>query len=335
MQLHRGTLGGLIIVASALVACGGAENASPGAVPMTESAQAKAHRASSHSGDLLYVPAGRGDIFYLAYPGGAPVGELTRLNGGLRGICSDQSGNVFIMAGNEILEYAHGGTLPINTLSSGGYGCSRDPTTGNLAVADGSRVLIFTDAKGTPKTFTDSNSNLEPEYCAYDRSGNLFVNALNSLGGTQPAVLLELPAGGSSLETISLNQNLSYFGDLGWDGKYLAIDEFYGSDTRIARVKVSGSSGTVIGTTILRGASIFRTSTWLQNGTFASPVWLGKDHASKTVFVWSYPSGGNPSKRLSEKDFHTRGPVWSVAVSVAPSGTRVATRPQNRLPSGK
>ena len=61
------------------------------------------------------------------------------------GECVDKAGDVFVadFGGNTgtpaILEYAHGGTKPIATLSDPGYypeSCSIDPTTGNLAVTN-------------------------------------------------------------------------------------------------------------------------------------------------------------------------------------------------------
>src|SRR5580698_5591825 len=56
------------------------------------------------------------------------------------GLCADKAGNVWIGYGPptpEMVEYKHGGTMPIATLSFPGEhptGCSVDPITGNLAV---------------------------------------------------------------------------------------------------------------------------------------------------------------------------------------------------------
>ncbi len=65
-----------------------------------------------------------------------------------------------------VYEYSHGGTQSIATLSDPGspYGCSVDPTTGNLAVANTTSsgyygyygyVAIFPDAEGTATTYND------------------------------------------------------------------------------------------------------------------------------------------------------------------------------------
>jgi hypothetical protein len=68
------------------------------------------------------------------------VGQLTGFQFPY-GECLDASSNVYIadFASNDIVEYAHGGTTPINTIHDRyGFpiGCSVDPTTGDLAVAN-------------------------------------------------------------------------------------------------------------------------------------------------------------------------------------------------------
>ena len=80
------------------------------------------------------------------------------------GQCTDKSGNVFItqFEASEVTEYAHGGTNPTKTLDTPGVnpvGCSVDPKTGNLAVANfisdnyPGGILVFAHATGTPKEY--------------------------------------------------------------------------------------------------------------------------------------------------------------------------------------
>jgi hypothetical protein len=71
-------------------------------------------------------------------------------------MCSDRAGKVFLTntQDNEIIEYAHGGTQPVQTFfytsrDFNPYDCSVDPTTNNLAVTaeDAPYVIIFPNEK--------------------------------------------------------------------------------------------------------------------------------------------------------------------------------------------
>ena len=78
-------------------------------------------KASSSSGDLLYVGSEEYGIFVLTFPQGKLVTQFEPPDSALPlGMCSDQSGDVFVLAENNpeglIYEYAHGGTSPIATL---------------------------------------------------------------------------------------------------------------------------------------------------------------------------------------------------------------------------
>ena len=297
--------------------CGGAGTTS--AIPQRAMTQSQAHQMSGSSGDLLYVADGQRDVFVLSYPEAKVVGDLSVSKPW--GLCSDTSGDVFVTEeSGQVLEYAHGGTNPINGLvAHGAFSCSWDPKTGNLAVVERPySIAVFKGASGTPKTYTDS-SFMEFNYCAYDDKGNLFVTG--EAIGPYSYALAELDAGTSSFKTITLNERVSFLEDLQWDGKYLAIDDFYGSGT-INRVQVSGSSGTIESTTSLGGAQFYGYWTWLQDGKFISPIYTG-GHDPKKMDFWSYPSGGQPTKKLPRSDFKSHGPIRGVTVSVAPSGTRI------------
>jgi len=134
------------------------------------------------SGDLLYVADSTGFVCAFTYPKGKQVGQLGVDASG--GLCSDKEGNVFVtdLPGEEVVEYAHGGTEPIATLFPDvePNGCSVDPVTGNLATVnrDGSyksesSVSIFEGASGNPTKYNDPE--LGGLTCSYDDQGNLFV----------------------------------------------------------------------------------------------------------------------------------------------------------------
>jgi hypothetical protein len=265
----------------------------------------------------LYVGVRTG-VFVFTYPKVKPVGKLSV--SGAWGLCSDTNGNVFVtLDSGAVVEYAHGGTTPINTLSArGAWSCSWDPSTGNLAVVERpNSIAIFSGATGTAQTYTDASFN-EFNYCAYDDKGNLF--ATGQVNGPYQYALAEFDTGSGSFTTIPLNEKVDFLEDLQWDGKYLAIDDFYETG-KIDRVKVSGRSGIIERTTNLGGAEFYGFWTWLQNGTFISPIYTGS-HDDKMMDFWSYPSGGNPIKKLRPSDFKSRT-IHGIAVSVAPSGARV------------
>jgi hypothetical protein len=122
------------------------------------------------------------------------------------GECADAVGDVWItnLGSREIIEYAHGGTEPIATLTEPPaekpQACSIDPTTGNLAVTNPTDVAIYAGATGTPTTYSDP-AIYTLWYCAYDSSGNLFAD------GETSGEVGEIPEGGSSFTAVRLNED--------------------------------------------------------------------------------------------------------------------------------
>lgn len=266
--------------------------------------------------DLLYVAENCGGVCIAAYPSGKLVGSLSTWPSSL---CSDKEGNVFLPVWNGtnagyVYEYAHGFTKPKRTLTDPGfpYGCSVDPVTGNLAVANWSsdqpsqpgNVAIFQNAQGTPTLYSDPQL-VNPSSAAYDNDGNLFVMGYIF---DEPDVFAELPSGGSQLENIAINQ---YFYDspgIQWDGQYLAV----AAQQSISRVSVTGSNGTVVGTTVLRLDPHFQGVAGLfliHKGVLITPFNNG---SNSRVGFWNYPAGGKPVKVLKRYEGS------AVTISVAP-----------------
>ena len=138
------------VAAAMLAGCGGLHPpiGAPGAMPQTPAIAAHADRGGSwmlpeaKSEDLLYASGGCGGVCVLSYPDGKLVGTLS-ISGELGGNCSDAAGNVFITDDYQVLEYSHGGTSPIATLSVPGtmaQACAIDSVTGNLAAAHSDSV---------------------------------------------------------------------------------------------------------------------------------------------------------------------------------------------------
>jgi hypothetical protein len=283
--------------------CGAAQsNGAAGALPQTSALATHADRGrswmkpGSASGDLLYASNG-GVIWVYSYPQGTLVGELQFDNTGYGFLCSDNNGDVFVPLFDppEILEYAHGGTQPIATLSDPDttpYGCAVDPTTGNLAVTNpgddvtsqyGS-IAVFQGAQGTPQTYTVPGWS-EYSFPAYDNTGDLFVNGVG---------LAELPYGESTFTSIRLKHkfeghHLKYFGSgsMQWEGNDLTI-----SDSRsnsIFQIKISGSSGKIVGHTTMKGVEVRRMwQSWIDGGTVVRPDGIVGDELG----FWNYPASG-------------------------------------------
>lgn len=96
------------------------------------------------------------------------------------GVCTDAAGDVWYVIGEEVLEFAHGGTTPIATLhapSNFAQSCAVNPTDGTLAVgivvvqSGIGSIALFAHAKGQPKIVQGLS---EIFFLTYDSKGNLF-----------------------------------------------------------------------------------------------------------------------------------------------------------------
>jgi len=277
-----------------------------------------ARNASSQ--DLLYVTGACGGICVLTYPGGTLVGQLADSNSPY-GECVDKAGDVFVADfGGEggtaaILEYAHGGTKPIATLGDPGYypeSCSIDPTTGNLAVTnDNGPVAIYAGAKGDPTYYTDSKAYLLG-FCAYDDKGNLFVNG--EYVGSGNYALVEMPKGSTTFKSIKLEKPPSFWYDIQWAGKYLAIAD---SSSVIYHVAISGTRGTIVGSTLLNGpVSIIEVQFWIRGSTIIEPY--GATDTPDEIGFWKYPTGGKLRKTIGGSVFGS-AELFGTVVSPATS----------------
>jgi hypothetical protein len=252
---------------------------------------------------LLYV-SDYYDDDVVVYQNDEVVGTLTGLHGP-DGVCSDKAGNVWI-ANNldaDVVEYAHGGTIPIATLSDPNVyplGCSVDAVTGKLAVSNiyqlsggpGS-VAVYTNAKGKPKYYTDQYMYYV-YFCGYDDQGNLFVDGRDTGGNFRFA---ELPKDGHSLTDITLNTTIYFPGNVRWDGHHVAVgDQMYQNRVASAIYRTTGASGQIAGTTILDGAHDV-VGFWVE-AWFA----IGPDADLNMVGLYPYPRGGAPTDKV--RHFH-------------------------------
>jgi hypothetical protein len=195
--------------------------------------------------------------------------------------------------------------------------CAVDPTTGNLAV-------LGEDEYGKPKIAIWSNgqSNLTlytPPFSAfadsYDDKGNLFFNGSS---GSLSFLFGELPKGSGTFRTITLNKPATLSHDVLWDGKYITVNTRDDSAPKnhrevVYRVTVSGSTGTVVGTTYLAHENSAIAPDWIEGNTI-----LGVTKDMHVLGLWRYPKGGKPFEQIT--GLHQ---LWGIIVSVAPSGPRI------------
>ncbi|HEY2476294.1 MAG TPA: hypothetical protein VGI19_16015 [Candidatus Cybelea sp.] len=257
--------------------------------------------AGAGKDDLLYVSDGA-YIYVYTWPATEFVARLNEESGSL-GVCADRSGNVFATnyQAASVTEYAHGGNLPIATLSDPTgrpIGCSVDPLTGNLAVAnyagatksETGSVTVYIGAAGTGRVYRYPQIFFYFD-CAYGPNGTLFVDGQSA--GFAP-VLAELQPGRQQFRGVDLPRALRkvpLMGGLQWDGKYLVVGDV--DNNRVYRLLVSQSKAQISGSTALGGA--MRIYQFFIDGRRL----IGADWGNSDVAIWRYPAGGTPLKTIS------------------------------------
>jgi hypothetical protein len=273
---------------------------------------------AKHVHPLLYSSDALTDEVYVYAANGKSntlLGQLTGFNEPY-GMCSDKSGNVYItnMQGQDILEYAHGGTTPINTLSDTNGnpgGCSVNPKTGDLAVTNFEGgpsgygdLVVYANASGSGTVYSVGTYSLV--YApVYDKNGNLFFETMNE--SEHQANVYELPSGSSTLVTLAMPSGVTIHAPSGavWDGKYVGItDEEYqsGDDEGVYRLSVSGS------TTTLHGEASYDDSCYYGFTTVVQPIVYKKMFIGGNFYCyyaneyhldyWNYAKGGNPIRYI-------------------------------------
>ncbi|MFY9740271.1 MAG: hypothetical protein WAK11_14650 [Candidatus Cybelea sp.] len=321
LRLNHYMLG--VITAIAFAGCGG-QVAPTGGAPqsLAPAMHGKSWTLPETPGeDLLYIAGGSDDVYVYSYPQLKEVGKLTGLgNINVEGLCVDSKGDVFVpgwtASASYIYEFSHGGTVPKATLNDPApeaASCSVDPTTGNLAVASLQGVEIYQNAQGTPTAYVVPN--LDPYWVAYDKDGDLFVDGYSEVS-TQP--IAELVKGGSGFKDVTLNRKFPMF-SLQWNNGFLTIVSGtfrYRNVEYIYRVRMSGYSGAIVGTTTLKTRHLEydgNGQVWIQGNRVMG---AGPRHFS--LATWRYPSGGKVLKTIV-RDFTP----WGVVISVAPSEPRI------------
>lgn len=276
--------------------------------------------------DLLYA-AGRQHAGYVfTYPAGKLVStfplRIHRQQGYANGLCSDSSGNVFITVYSasyvKIFEYAHGATKPIAELNDPQptpIGCASDPTSGDLAVTNSfpteglESVAIYRGAQGKARVYYSTPEMGTLAFCAYDNAGDLFVDGKKRTNGG--FALAELPKGSGTFAMVTVKGlDTRKPGNLQWVGNYLTVA--VPTVHTIYTLDISGTTGTIVGTTVLhRWDTRTTVQSWIDGDRLIAPS--GPTHNALTF--WSYPQGGKPAKVLR----FTNASIAGVTVSAGPA----------------
>lgn len=266
------------------------------------------------SEDLLYVSDVVNRVVDVySYPKGEQVGQLTGLsNPG--GLCADHAGNVFVTnavqsGASEIVEFAHGGKAPTQTLSDPGAsptGCGVSAATGDLAVTNqcavkasgcsgrGS-VLIYAQAKGSPKRYAPAFVRYF-YFCGYDSAGNLFVDGD---GPRHEFRLLELRRKGTHLFNVRLHwtsySNYVDPGGVQWDGKLLAVGNASIERLHPLIYRIAPRDGTIVQIKELRGAESVP-QFFIDGKTLIAPA-SGGGRPGRILF-YHYPNGVHPMRSI-------------------------------------
>lgn len=302
-------------IAALLTGCSGSQppTAAPSSIAQTHAANlfdtsatsapivGSAHRTSSAYSDLIYTISAYSEIYMFDYPSGSFVGSFFPPANVANGMCTDTSGNVYVLAYGDgytqILKYAHGATNPGSIISYPyeGFSCSVDPTTGDLAVlGNGSgfqvTVAIFSASSDTPVYYNVPAYQIaRGDGCTYDSSGNLFVDYQGKNYNADD--IAELPAGGNTFSVLTPNKHIKVK-TLLWVSSYLAA---VGKGV-IYHLAVSGSHARVISETKAEQAQHFG---WIQDSDILiSPY----GHVGEQLGYWNYPEGGKVTKILPRVD---------------------------------
>jgi hypothetical protein len=306
-----------------LAGCGALQPPIGGVSVAAQSPKAFQHAPPVSQSDLLYVVT-TDVVDVLSYPEDKIVKKIN----GYGGIAATDpnNGNVCFDSGTTATEFAHGGSQPIGVirLPYGFYpfDCAFDPSTDDIAItvdtvgAPGGYVAVYQTPTSSPTTYSLPTGMRKASYLGYDSLGDLFIDGS---GKTSAYVLAELPKGGLTFTNVTLNPQLKQMWAIQWDGTYITV----AGPHVISRLQISGSGGTIVGTTTLSGACADdKGSLWIQGAVVIGPH-VSPRHNGRYLGFWNYPAGGAAFQVLSTLSRGRKILINSEAVSVAPSGMRV------------
>jgi hypothetical protein len=284
---------------------------------------------------LLYIADGAtDDVFVYDYKTSQLVGTLHGMKQPY-GMCVDAQGSVWItdLSAGAVVKYPHGKIVQAKRFATDGraVGCSVDPTSGNLAVANvttssgGGSIRVFSSSGHTDYANPQCYTLEQP---GYDSQGNLYVEAYSP---SNAVVVCELPHGGNALQPIAVDRELTGAGSAMWDGKYITLTEesYQGNSSTAIHQMVATTSGGLqtVGTTVLTDPCHNSIDIWQPFivGSKNTPVNTQQGdavvafdtscQARERSKMWAYPASGAP---LPDSIFPVKAPDGN-AVSLATS----------------
>lgn len=320
MELHIRRAMGVVAAVTMLAGCGGSPY---GAAPQSVLPSAgRARVMPGSSGDLIYVTTTKG-VVVLSYPELKIVGSLPAAYE-YSGVCSDpNNGNVYIAESSDVFVYAHGGTTPIARLTPPpGYddltGCSVDRNTDNLAVVSMGGVghgalLIYAGGQGSATALRDANL-VSYRYPAYDYNGDLYFTCLTTRGEFH---IDEIPAGHNRFVQLKIPPGFSIV-KLQWVGTYLTFEQYTGNGSTVYQLQIKGEVGTVVGSEQFYNAG-YPSNFWQYGNGFINALGQVKPGGEKGIGLWTYPTGGIPTRKRFGVTKGKQGTITDMTVSVEPS----------------
>ena len=253
---------------------------------------------------LLYVAEVDDKVYVYSYPGGKHLEGVIGGFGKPSQECVDKAGDVFVTdyTLRKIFEYPHGATSPSHVYDDGVFapkGCSIDPVSGDLAVAnwasyDGSRpgnVAIYQPPDPGAKRYVVDTS-IDPMLgCTYDDHGNLYMVGGGNYGSRWALLLY----GARSAVSLRMLPKILTAGDLLWDDNYLTVGDV--EKNLIVRYSVSGKTAREAGATKLAG-QVAVPAFWIQGSDAIAP-----DQTELAYALWKYPAGSKPFKEVFTDDY--------------------------------
>jgi hypothetical protein len=196
-------------------------------------------------------------------------------------------------------------------------GCSLDPVTGNLAVTNiedvnggNGNVAIFAPSdqavmNGGPSANVNAPNIFRYYFLGYDRSGNLWVDGLDSTLTTFE--FAKCPPGCGVAKVATLNKHISSPGQIQWDAetKWLEVnDQGSGDGSVVDEFAMRGARGTLKCTSLLKGDVV---QSWLD---VKSDRLFGPDAANGHVNLYQH-SGCHTGSVLQS------GPGYSIPIGSA------------------
>jgi hypothetical protein len=307
-----------IIVAAILTGCSSSENGVP------EGSLARQALSSTYTRGTMERDNERDDLSYVAVGNAVEAYTFPHIHKepvisisvGARGLCSDSHGYLWASVPDPpgIFKYRHGGIKQIRKLTKGlsePWGCSVDPTSGDLAVVNGasgaklSFLAVYRNGKGSPTIYHDTNI-VNFAYCAYDSVGNLVIQG-DTTGSETVTQYAELAKGSQTLQDVDLNVSGQPRG-IQWDGSDFAVS--YLDSNTIYRYTIANGQATLAGQTQLaiRG-DVGIQQFGIQDGNLAAVTGSSPD---SQIAAYPYPSGSPISHH------HTIGTAFALTISVAP-----------------